>query len=99
MLENRLNQFELADRYRFNKDLEFGKLRGSKIGRDSGQLLSFWGVKPVPQWSSGTGRSDTSSDTGATAHLNTQYTGNLSGTGYSIGDTVAALKTCGILKL
>ncbi len=48
-LEERLNQFQLADRYRFLLDIEIGTARGLKIGRTIDQKIGFWGVTPIVQ--------------------------------------------------
>lgn len=57
--------------------------------------LGLFNKTPIPQWTSGIGRGDVTSDTGVAAKRSTQYDGNLGGTGYSIGDLVAFFKTRG----
>lgn len=96
-LEERLDEFMLADRLRITRDMEFGTLRGSKIGRTAVQKLSFYGVSPVIQWTSGSGRQDVTANTGAAMNVGCKFDGNTGVTYYSVGDIVAALKAYGFL--
>ena len=56
-LEKLLNFFIKADRYRFPRDIElvdainfrFNGITGTKIGTDTSQKLSFYGVTPIVQ--------------------------------------------------
>lgn len=92
-LENLLSVVLLSDRYQFTKPIVGGP-NGLQLEKNGGKI-SLFGSTPIKQWSSGTGRQDVTSNTGTAANVGFQATGNLGGTGYSLGDLVAFLKTRG----
>lgn len=107
IIRNELQQFLGSDRYTFHKiaqfldgrNIQLGKSIGTKIGTAVDQKLGFWNVTPVIQHipvgvtsgfvNVGTGTEITEADT---------FSGNVGAQFYTIGDLVAALKLCGIIK-
>jgi len=57
IIRQELSEMVAPDRFRFKKDLQLengvniksGTTKGTKIGTDTNQLLSFYGVDPVDQ--------------------------------------------------
>lgn len=94
-----------SDRYQFKKDLQLfdgrkihvGNGTGTEIGTEATQKLGFWGNAPVVQFSSPTGRADTSGSSGTSMTTGHRFNGNTGTDYYSVGDIVYALKLCGIL--
>lgn len=95
-----------SDRYTIRKELQLfdgrnvqvAKGTGSQIATESTQKLGFWGNTPVVQFSTPTGRADTSLSGGIAMTTGIGFNGNTGTDYYSVGDIVYALKLCGILK-
>lgn len=96
MLEQTLGKMSLSDKFLFQKPIVGGP-NGLRLGSMAKDKLAFYNAAPIAQWTSGAGRQDSTSNTGAAANVGFQATGNLGGTGYSLGDVVALLKTIGLL--
>ena len=107
IIRDELRNFITSDKYLFGRNVDFGdginirfaKTTGTKIGIAIDEKLAFWGTTPVIQHvpvgvtsgftNIGTGTEVTEADT---------FTGNTGSNVYTIGDIVAALKLCGIIK-
>lgn len=90
----RVNELMKPHTYTFEKPINAGA-NGLLLNLLPSQKIGLNGKTPIVQWSSGTGRANISTDSGPTAHLSTQWDGDLGGTGYGVGDIVAFLKTRG----
>lgn len=71
---------------------------GLIIGHFSGAALGFWGAQPVPQYNSG-GAGGTMVNTGYGNSVldDSNFTGGIGSTAYTISDIIACLKSCGIM--
>lgn len=95
-LKKTLALFVRTSDYQFIRPVRGGP-DGLRIGMLASEKLGLFGVAPIAQWSSGTGRQDIHDNSGAAAQIGTRYTGNVGTAYYSIGDVIAALKGYGIL--
>lgn len=102
----RLGKLELADRYRFNKNIEIadgkniqltGTILGTKIATDPKQKLGFYGNTPVVQNASPNGKQTTSGSSAITMTTGHAFNGNTGSTYYTVGDVVYALKVLGFI--
>jgi len=96
-LEGIVNFFVGTTDYRFIRPIR-GGTDGLRINTLPAEKLSFYGVAPIAQWSSGTGRQDIHDNSGAAMQIGTRFTGNVGTTYYGFGDVVAALKYYGLLQ-
>jgi len=66
----------------------------------SGSLIGFYGATPIAQPSSPSGNTHTVTAGSTTSvFVNTSFDGGISGTAYTIGDIVAALKNLGLIAV
>lgn len=105
-LENRLARLEKSDRYTFGKDIEMEDGRkvklsgatGTKIGTESTQKLSLWGVTPVNQPETVSDPSvSTVSDNSETTN-NTTINSNFSNIETAVNTIIDRLEEVGIIK-
>lgn len=85
-LKYSLDQIIKADRYQFLRAVEILE----KVG--------FFKSTPTSQWSSGTGRGDSTGSGGTTVTTSLLLNGNTGTSYYGLGDVIAALKAYGLLK-
>lgn len=95
-LEDTLALFVGATDYKFRRPIR-GSADGLRFFTSASEKLSYYGVTPIAQWSSGTGRQDVHDNTGSAMNLGARFTGNVGSTYYGVGDIVAALKGYGLL--
>lgn len=79
-------------------DLTVGTSSGTRIGTAANQKLGFWGATAVSQFSTTGTTTGFTGGSGTAVKDDSTFTGGISGNAYTIGDLVAALKTCGIMQ-
>jgi hypothetical protein len=73
---------------------------GHQVGSSSSSLVGFWGATPIVQPGSPTGNTHTPTAGSTTAvYVNTTFDGGITGTAYTVGDLVVALKNAGIIAV
>lgn len=87
LLENKMNQFNLPDRYQFNQDV-----------RISSQHLGFYNAPMVTQPTSHGTTLNMTTVGGTTVTESNGFSANLGSSFYTIGDIVLALKQLGLIK-
>ena len=96
MLEQKLNDMMLSDKYLFQKPL-IGGPNGLRLGSKTKDKVGFYDVAPTKQYSSTGVTLNMTTVGGATVTESNGFAGLIGSTFYTIGDIVAALKTIGIL--
>lgn len=96
-LEGLLNQLIGPDRYRILKDIQLNASHGTKIGLKANEKMGFYGVAPVSQFASPSGRQDVGVNSGVDMKVGATFNGNTGSTYYSVGDIVYALKLLGLI--
>lgn len=104
-LQNEVNElkqvialFVRTSDYHFIRPIR-GGTDGLRIGMLPTEKLGLFGVAPIAQWNSGTGRQDIVAGSGAAMKVDDKFDGNVGATYYGFGDVVASMKGYGFLKL
>lgn len=82
------------------KQLSDQNSMGTQLGAGTTDKIGFFGATPVAQNGTPAGNTHTPAAGSTTAaYVNTTYDGGISGSAYTVGDIVTALKNLGLLKV
>jgi len=81
------------------QDVSWQSVAGMDMGNSSTDLIGFYGATPVAQNTTAAGNTHTPSAGATTSvYVNTTFDGGITGTNYTVGDIVTALKNLGLIK-